>query len=302
MSRARRAVAVLTAGVLVAGCSGDEGGGASTPVVDDGPDATTEASGDPGTAESARDDEPTDPEATDAELTEAEATEEAAAPVATNDFGRVGANGPALLSDDVPGVVVEIDFEERLPPDPDAVEHLVEVLEEVLDKPVRLDGGNAFSLDDRQWRTDDLRRLAADQRETASSEEEVSVYLLYVRGSFFRGPTVTTQLAAAYNASEAGVMPEQWRGPVRDVVADPEAVEKALLVHEVGHLLGLVGLTGVDVAGREDPEHPGHSSNEGSVMFHAVESTAVTPRYDSQPPALFDADDLADLEAIRDGG
>ena len=52
--------------------------------------------------------------------------------------------------------------------------------------------------------------------------------------------------------------------------------------------------------GRADPEHPGHSPNRGSVMYHAVESTLLGTVLSGGPPRDFDADDLADLAAIRD--
>lgn len=310
--RRRVAIASLVA-LLLASCGGDDGGSRVDAAGTDGPASEVAASdggqagdGDDAPSEDAPSEEEDDPDGgaeQDGSDGAAEVDDEPP-PVTFNDFGRIGANGRALLSDDVPGLVVEIDFESRQPPSDEAVEHLVGVLEDVLDKPdgIRLDGGNAFTLDDRQWRSDDLRRHAIDHRSTFSSEDELSIYLLYVRGEFFRGANVTESLGEPYNASEAALFPEQWRGPVGEEVADELAVERAALVHQVGHLLGLVDFTGVDVEEREDAQHQGHSANEGSVMFHAVSTTAVTPQYDSVPPDTFDDADLADLAVIRDGG
>ena len=67
-------------------------------------------------------------------------------------------------------------------------------------------------------------------------------------------------------------------------------------MHEVGHLLGLVDL--VLETGRQDPEHPGHSRNRGSVMYFAVESTLVGDLLGGGPPTRFDDADRADLRAI----
>ena len=55
-----------------------------------------------------------------------------------------------------------------------------------------------------------------------------------------------------------------------------EDVENSVLVHEVGHLLGLVNLVYQSPIDHEDPDHPGHSSNDESVMYWAVESADVS--------------------------
>jgi hypothetical protein len=73
-----------------------------------------------------------------------------------------------------------------------------------------------------------------------------------------------------------------------------------VVTHEVGHLLGLVDL--VLHTGRQDPEHPGHSRNQQSVMFWAVESSLITDVLTGGPPTNFDDDDRADLAAIRSNG
>ncbi len=95
---------------------------------------------------------------------------------------------------------------------------------------------------------------------------------------------------------------------VPDEVGLPNAgaaqVERAVLIHEVGHALGLVNIGIPMVNPHEDPEHPGHSSNEGSVMYWAVDSTAglmeLIENDNENVPYKFDADDLADLQSYRD--
>jgi hypothetical protein len=64
--------------------------------------------------------------------------------------------------------------------------------------------------------------------------------------------------------------------------------------------MGLVDLF-ID-RGRDDPEHPGHSTNRSSVMYWAIESGLVTEVLSGPPPERFDDDDRADLAAIRSGG
>lgn len=82
-------------------------------------------------------------------------------------------------------------------------------------------------------------------------------------------------------------------------LVDPATVEQAVAVHEIGHLLGLVDIA-ID-RDRDDPEHPFHSPNRGSVMFWAIETDLVGQVLGGPPPRTFDADDLADLAALRNG-
>lgn len=121
------------------------------------------------------------------------------------------------------------------------------------------------------------------------------VRLLLVRGTFggdedVLGVALRGDLIALFRDSIASASTPLISG---------RSIEDAVLLHEIGHLLGLV-----DVAldtGRADPEHPGHSKNRDSVMYWAVESGVVTQVLEGGPPKDFDAADLGDLLALRNG-
>ena len=51
----------------------------------------------------------------------------------------------------------------------------------------------------------------------------------------------------------------------------------------------------------EDPDHPGHSNNEESVMYWAVESSEISNIISGQLPDEFDQDDLDDLAGLKAG-
>lgn len=216
---------------------------------------------------------------------------------ATDDLGRVGANGRAMLASDVATLVVEMDVQEGADPDPGAVEHLMRVLRSVVDKRVVAAGGNVFAADGSVWTPADLRAVAADNRQHLSGGDTVVVYLLYVRGRF----QDQTALGVVTNASEAALFPDRWRDSLGTLLGGAHQVERAVLVHEVGHLFGLVNLTYRSDIAREDADHPGHSSNRGSVMFWAIESTAVGQLFSGPPPDDFDDADRADLQALATG-
>lgn len=84
-------------------------------------------------------------------------------------------------------------------------------------------------------------------------------------------------------------------GTKAPAVAD---MDRHVLLHEVGHALGLVGNGAPMVRDRMAPDNPGHSRSPESVMyFHPP----MTPdqRVSGKVSATFDQDDLADLAAFR---
>lgn len=296
---ARRLAAVLAALALVAACGNDDtatvepapgssaplgtlppvtSAGGATSTTSDGVDApsTTAAAGEPAT-------------------TTAAPPESGAPPPVTLDGDvPVGQFASAFLRPDLSErLVVEIHADAE--PRSGSVDHFVDTLAEVSGKPVSVVVAGAPGGGDREWTGDELR-AAADAGATSEQGGGVAIVrLLFVRGTF---------------EGDDGVLGVSVRGDVAAVFLDRveaaggllgggAAIERAVTTHELGHLLGLVDLA-LDT-GRADPDHPGHSRNQGSVMYWAVESDLVGQVLGADPPSEFDADDLRDLGAIRDG-
>jgi hypothetical protein len=279
----------------VAGCSDDDEVDAS-----DGATATTAPQPAPGDTSA-----PPGPGSTATPAPDGEPT---TAPPATGDGGdgsppaTLDATGPAgsfataLLGPDASGqLVVELHVDGGAEPSDATVDHVVEVLGEVAGKPVSTARAPAPGGGDRAWTASDLAAAADAGAVTAQGGGDAVVRLLFVHGTF---------------EGDDGVLGVAVRGDVAAVFMDRVAaaggllggsggIEAAVATHELGHLLGLVDL--VLDTGREDPEHPGHSTNEGSVMYWAVESDLVGQLLGADPPADFDADDRADLAAIAGG-
>jgi hypothetical protein len=77
------------------------------------------------------------------------------------------------------------------------------------------------------------------------------------------------------------------------------AVERAILLHELGHTLGLVNRGVPMLVDREAEAHSGHSTNPNSVMYPSLQIAASGLVLQSIPHG-FDRDDLADLAAHRE--
>ncbi len=219
-----------------------------------------------------------------------------------DDFASVGFHGPAMLRGSVSKLVVEVDVQSGVRVSQAAMDHLVGRMRAYVDKPggVVVSGGNTFSSDRTQWSSAQLREIASQNRDTRSGGDTVSVYVLYVEGEFIANGQSTNAIGVAHNASEFAVFPDKWAG-LGGLLGSDSAIERAVLVHEWGHLLGLVNIGYTSEIDHEDPEHKGHSRNQGSAMYWAIESTLISQVFSGPPPDDFDDADRADLEGLRTG-
>lgn len=222
------------------------------------------------------------------------------APAATSlaATGPAGSFAPAYLRPALSSaVIVEVLAESGLAPRTSTLDHLTSVLRQVTGKPVDVVGPEPITESRQEW-TGDAVRAAADRAATvAQGHGRAVLRLLFVHGSW------------AESSGDAAVLGISVRGDVSAIFADEVrssaspfgagALEDAVVVHEAGHLLGLVDL--YLQTGRQDPEHPGHSTDPHSVMYWAVESSLVGDVLTGGPPRDFDAADLADLARIRAG-
>lgn len=208
--------------------------------------------------------------------------------------GGVGAYAPLYLRAQESGqLLVNVRSQSGAAPGSRTVEHTRAVLGEVSGKTVGV-GGGPIDGDARQWTSADIRSLV-DSFGVEQSRDTAVMHLLFLRGGFAGNDTV---LGVAVRSDVAAIFSDrvdEAAGPL----SSRARIEDAVTLHEVGHLLGLVDL--VLDTGRADPDHPGHSPNQDSVMYFAVESTVVGTVLTGGPPTEFDGADLADLAAIRGG-
>lgn len=190
-------------------------------------------------------------------------------------------------------VVLDVHSQKGAEPSGDSVAHVRALLADVTGKQVALNGGSIAG-EGRAWTADEIRALA-DRTGLAQSRDRSVLKLFFLHGEFADSDTV---LGVAVRSDVAAIFSDKVdsaAGPLDS----PTRIETAVTTHEMGHLLGLVDL--VLATGREDPEHPGHSSNRQSVMYWAVESTLVGSLLEGGPPTTFDSADRADLATIRKG-
>jgi hypothetical protein len=152
----------------------------------------------------------------------------------------------------------------------------------------------AIAVNATEFTTVDLVELERANRDQATGGDTFALYILSISGELTNGEG--TALGAAYSASSLAI----FKDVIRTVTIGPGPsvadVESSVLVHEIGHIMGLVNLVYTSDLEYEDSEHPFHSDNTTDVMFWAIESAPF-----AQPPNDFGFETRYDLQKLRDG-
>lgn len=208
-------------------------------------------------------------------------------------------------------LVIEIDHAPGRAPGVAAREHLVDQLRAVTSKTrVRVVVEETLPDDEtKTWTSEELVALEQRTRTTAHKAPVAVLHVLYPAGVHREngdatGITISDTVNVAtvtvfldrIDDFETGVLPTPLPYP-ENAVAE---IEKATLLHEAGHAMGLVNNGLPMVRPHEDPENAGHSANENSVMWASVDQAAGIEEallHNGALPLLFDADDRADMRA-----
>jgi hypothetical protein len=198
-------------------------------------------------------------------------------------------------------LVIEIDYETDYKPEASSTDMLIERIEQVCDKPngVEIDfNPTTFGHGD-TWTAQDVRDKGWANKDSEPRDSSVLTWQIIFPSGTYSDDSV---LGVAVDASTIAIFGDS----VDDAAGffgrpSAEEVENSVTIHEVGHLLGLVNLVYTSPADHEDSEHKGHSNNEDSVMYWAIESRSVGSFISGDLPTEFDQDDLNDLSGLADG-
>lgn len=205
-------------------------------------------------------------------------------------------------------IIVEVDAVDGRAPHPEALQLLRTTLEQVTGKPVALAGPTPIASHGGGYREADLVRI---HHETAFfspggylDNGRAVLHVLYLDGGprddagdrhtlgrTLLGEGLVVVFRDSYSHAYRLLNGTDW--------ADASGeMDSHVLMHEVGHALGLVGNGVPQVRDHADPQSPGHSRYPESVMYH---HPPMTPKQLVTGPVSFsyDVDDLADLAAFR---
>lgn len=229
--------------------------------------------------------------------------------------GCVGPDAPVPYHEQVLGgdpfteLVVEIDHAPEHAPSVAAREHLVEQLRAVTSKSkvsIGLDA-SLSAQPGKVWSAEDLVALERSTRSREHAAPVAVLHVLYPSGTYREDGVVGITISGDGVATIAVFLDKMAEfdpgmgTPLPYPPAAREEVEKATLLHEAGHAMGLVNNGLPMVRPHEDPESPGHSNNRESIMWVSVdqvEGIRAALLGESSLPLYFDADDRADMRAV----
>ncbi len=197
-------------------------------------------------------------------------------------------------------LVVEVDYVQGRAPSTNALNHLQQVLSGVCAKPggVVVQRGSAIASSGSSYSIEDIKAIERWARSARSAGDTATIWIVYLDGELSDAPGA---LGVAFDASSAAIFRDRIDEATTAVFLATE-IERAVIVHEAGHLLALVNIGYKSRIAHEDAQHPHHSSNDESVMFWAVEDVSIKNLLGGGPPDDFDDADRADLAMLRNGG
>lgn len=215
-----------------------------------------------------------------------------------------GLSAAHLIQADIyPELVVEVDYMQGYKPTNRALDSLEKFLNRYLDKaritilqPKEIHTGNKNS-----YSADDIRELEKNHRDHYSQFDVITVYMIFVDGRYVQENVLGT---AYYNTSTAffGIALDDvtsgFGAPSRYLA------EAVIMRHELGHLLGLVGIegSGTDMqTAHRDGEHGNHCTVSTCLMYYAMQQPDLlrTLLGEEEIPSL-DELCIQDLEAHRE--
>lgn len=229
----------------------------------------------------------------------------------------------ALLWSTHADILVQVHHVAGREPSQYALDRLEEEIIEHTGKPVTIQPSQQIAVgdetSDRSWTVDEVWGVHAqhymlDDPNAFTVDDTAIIHVVYLNG--LGESTPGRNFIGLHTGPVLFVLPDSTTTALLSIYADPlvigppnllaqEQAEAAILVHELGHALGLVGLEAPETAnritGETDDPCTCHSTNPDSVMTPGTESFNPRRYIDEQQWVKddFDATDVADIAALR---
>ena len=221
------------------------------------------------------------------------------------DGGSVGtANTAIIRSSPDPNIVIEADYYPGSQPEAGVLTFLKNHLTAVTGKAsvsISPEGTAITSPASKtRYSQSDIFAIEAANRGTHTSGDTVSLYLLFLNAPYASdtGPKPYT-VGLSYEATGYACF-QSVLSTNAGAVGQPDSLlnlEESDVIHEIGHLMGLVNLGTPMVTSHQDPAHAYHCTNPDCAMyFSLMDVTRTPPLY---PNLTYDANCLADINAAK---
>jgi predicted Zn-dependent protease len=147
------------------------------------------------------------------------------------------------------------------------------------------------------YTTSEAAALESELRTKYNSPDTLTFYLFFADGGHESDTSNSFVLGTAYRNTSC-VIYESSIHSMSDAINEPNRIvlETTTILHELGHLLGLVDFGSPMQTPHEDLAHERHCNNSNCLMYWATESSSNMMSMGNQIPQL-DANCLADIQA-----
>jgi hypothetical protein len=208
-----------------------------------------------------------------------------------------GASARELLSDEkYTSLKIEIQYMEGYKPDKDAIYHLHSFLQKLLNKPqgITIVTREIAPLEDKVLSRDEIIAIERKNRTAYTKGNQLAVYILYTNGMYVNDKI----FGLAYRNTSAVIFGQNVMENTNKIgKPNRTKLEATVLLHEMGHLLGLTGKGSALQSDHYDDKHVSHCRNRKCLMYYGIGTDdKVGYLVKGQIPKL-DKDCLADLKA-----
>lgn len=217
-------------------------------------------------------------------------------PVGINDTRSVGASAKELLTATTySSLNVEIQYAPGMRPQDQSMNNLLAFLEARLNKPdsITILLKQVGSIGKPTVAVSDISAFADKNRTSYTDGNKITIYVYFADADFEKNGVV----GVAYRNTSICLFQKTIQANSGGVnQASRVKVESGVLLHEVGHLLGLVNNGTGMVAAHEDGANPAHCTNSNCLMYFSIETTGLMNIFNNAIPQL-DAACSNDLRA-----
>ena len=205
-----------------------------------------------------------------------------------------------LSSTNYKSLVIEVNYVENFRPNAQTLLNLREFLENRINKPngITIIENKISPLAKNLYNLNDIVLIENANRTKYNTTGTLAVYLLYINGNAEEDTDSSKTLGTAYFNTSA-VLFEKTIQDLSDEINEPNRIslETTVLLHEFGHLLGLVDLGSNMQNNHLDSSHDKHCDNESCLMYWQVENMGILQMMSSGNIPQLDTNCLLDLQA-----
>lgn len=212
----------------------------------------------------------------------------------------MGASASELLDDNIyKSLVVEIQFVAGFKPEPGTLDYLKNFLETYLNKPrgISIVLNEISGIKHTALSRGEILAVEKEKRTRFVQQDSIAIYILFTNG-VHPGNKI---LGMAYRNTSAVIYGKAIRKYSRMAGRlTHQELETAVLIHEIGHLLGLVNKGSALRSEHTDSTFLDHCNNKKCLMYHSVETKNLSSILLKGNIPVLDSSCIKDL--IANGG